>query len=303
MRPTLKQLQYLVAIAETGKFADAARMMNVSQPSLSTQLADMEFELDTVLIERGRHGATLTPIGEDTVQRARVILASVEELKAHAVAGSDGFSGRMRLGVIPTVGPYLLPSVTSKLHGQYPDFRISVQEERTIDLDQRLREGQVDTLISTAEDHENTHSVPLFTEDLWICVAPDHPLAKEQGPIGPKELKGLSLLSLGHGHNLNLAIREVARLSGAFVSHEYEGTSLDAIRQMAAMGAGVAVLPSLYALVEARRDQALSVRRIDHPVARRQISLVWRDTSPMREQMGELAEILREVAGELIERG
>ena len=300
MRPTLKQLQYLVAIAETGKFADAARLMNVSQPSLSTQLADMEFELDTVLIERGRHGAKLTPIGEETVRRARLILASVEELKAHATAGVGGFSGRLRLGVIPTVGPYLLPSVTSKLHGMYPDFRISVQEERTIDLDQRLREGQLDTLISTAEDHGNTQSIPLFTEDLWICVPPDHSFAQGTGPIKPEALKGLSLLSLGQGHNLNMTIRDVARVSGAFVNHEYEGTSLDAIRQMAAMGAGVAVLPSLYALVEARRDQALTVRKIDHETARREISLVWRDTSPMGEQMGELAEILREVAAELI---
>ena len=300
MRPTLKQLQYLVAIAETGKFADAARLMNVSQPSLSTQLADMEFELDTVLIERGRHGAKLTPIGEETVRRARLILASVEELKAHATAGVGGFSGRLRLGVIPTVGPYLLPSVTSKLHGMYPDFRLSVQEERTIDLDQRLREGQLDTLISTAEDHGNTQSIPLFTEDLWICVPPDHSFAQGTGPIKPEALKGLSLLSLGQGHNLNMTIRDVARVSGAFVNHEYEGTSLDAIRQMAAMGAGVAVLPSLYALVEARRDQALTVRKIDHETARREISLVWRDTSPMGEQMGELAEILREVAAELI---
>jgi len=300
MRPTLKQLQYLVAIAETGKFADAARLMNVSQPSLSTQLADMEFELDTVLIERGRHGAKLTPIGEETVRRARLILASVEELKAHATAGVGGFSGRLRLGVIPTVGPYLLPSVTSKLHGMYPDFRLSVQEERTIDLDQRLREGQLDTLISTAEDHGNTQSIPLFTEDLWVCVPPDHSFAQGTGPIKPEALKGLSLLSLGQGHNLNMTIRDVARVSGAFVNHEYEGTSLDAIRQMAAMGAGVAVLPSLYALVEARRDQALTVRKIDHETARREISLVWRDTSPMGEQMGELAEILREVAAELI---
>ena len=300
MRPTLKQLQYLVAIAETSKFADAARLMNVSQPSLSTQLADMEFELDTVLIERGRHGAKLTPIGEETVRRARLILASVEELKAHATAGVGGFSGRLRLGVIPTVGPYLLPSVTSKLHGMYPDFRLSVQEERTIDLDQRLREGQLDTLISTAEDHGNTQSIPLFTEDLWVCVPPDHSFAQGTGPVKPEALKGLSLLSLGQGHNLNMTIRDVARVSGAFVNHEYEGTSLDAIRQMAAMGAGVAVLPSLYALVEARRDQALTVRKIDHETARREISLVWRDTSPMGEQMGELAEILREVAAELI---
>ncbi|MEL7428914.1 MAG: LysR substrate-binding domain-containing protein [Pseudomonadota bacterium] len=300
MRPTLKQLQYLVAIAETGKFADAARLMNVSQPSLSTQLADMELELGTVLVERGRHGAVLTPKGEETVRRARLVLRSVEELKAHASASGNSFSGRLRLGVIPSVGPYLLPNVTSRLHSLYPEFRLSVQEEKTIDLDQRLREGRLDTLISTAEDHGNANSIELFREDLWVCVANDHRIAAGHGPLMPGDLEGLSLLSLGYGHNLNMAIREVARVSGAFVSHEYEGTSLDAIRQMAAMGAGVAVLPSLYALVEARRDRALVVRRINHPVARRIISLVWRETSPMQEQLTEFAEVLREVAADLL---
>ena len=301
MRPTLKQLQYLVAIAETGKFADAARQMNVSQPSLSTQVADMEVELGVILVERGRHGAVLTPLGEETVRRARMILRSVEELKSHAGASDKGFTGRLRLGVIPSVGPYLLPSVTSRLHRLYPDFRISVLEEKTVDLDQSLREGQLDVIISTTEDHGNTRHIELFSEDLWICVAEDHKLASGTGPLSPKELEGLSLLSLGYGHNLNVAIRDVARISNAFVSHEYEGTSLDAIRQMAAMGAGVAILPSLYALVEARRDRALVVRRIAHPTARRRISLIWRDTSPLEPLMVEFGAVLTEVAASLVE--
>jgi LysR family hydrogen peroxide-inducible transcriptional activator len=260
----------------------------------------MEIELNTVLVERGRHGAVLTPKGEETVRRARMVLRSVEDLKAHASSSSNSFSGRLQLGVIPSVGPYLLPNVTSRLHSLYPDFRLSVQEEKTIDLDQRLREGRLDTLISTAEDHGNAKSIELFREDLWVCVASDHRLAAGVSPLMPAELEGLSLLSLGYGHNLNMAIREVARVSAAFVSHEYEGTSLDAIRQMAAMGAGVAVLPSLYALVEARRDKSLAVRRINHPVARRTISLVWRETSPMQEQLSEFADVLREVANDIL---
>lgn len=301
MRPTLRQLQYLVALAETGKFADAARRMNVSQPSLSTQLADMEAELGAQLVERGRYGAILTPAGEETVRKAREILSRVDALKSKASAdGEAGLSGRLRLGVIPSIGPYLLPRVTRRLHEMYPDFRLSVLEEKAIDLDGKLRDGRLDTIISVAEDHPNSESFRLLVEELWICVAPDHELAGSNKPVKLSDLKGHSLLSLGHGHNLNSAIRSVARMSGAFVNQEYEGTSLDAIRQMAAMGAGAAVLPSLYAIVEARRDEALVVRQIAHPLARREIALIWRDTSPMGERMGDLAAILKDAASALV---
>ncbi len=301
MRPTLRQLQYLVALAEAGKFAEAARMVNVSQPSLSTQLADMEMELGTQLVERGRHGAILTPSGNEVVRKARDILSRVEALKTSADKFSKkGLSGRLRLGVIPSIGPYLLPRVTRRLHEMYPDFRISVLEEKAIELDGKLKDGRLDTIISVAEDHPNVESIRLLIEDLWICVAPDHELAGSEHPVTLADLKGHSLLSLGHGHNLNAAIRSVARLSGAYVNQEYEGTSLDAIRQMAAMGAGAAVLPSLYALVEARRDDALVVRQISHPMARREIALLWRDTSAIGEKMEDLAEVLKDAAEALV---
>ncbi|MEO0329273.1 MAG: hydrogen peroxide-inducible genes activator [Pseudomonadota bacterium] len=300
MRPTLKQMQYLVAIAETGKFGSAAKLRHVSQPSLSAQIAEMESELGTTLIERGRLGAILTPAGQDAVRRSRDILRSVEDMKSSLKPDAASFSGRLRLGVIPSVGPYLLPSVARKLHSKFPDFRINVQEERTIDLDRHLRDGRLDTIISTEEDHANVRSQFLFNEHLWICVASDHPLAESSDPLPLKQMEGQSLLSLGLGHNLNLTIRELARISGAFVNSEYEGTSLDAIRQMAEMGAGIAVLPSLYALIEARRDQALVVRRIEHSAAQRDIALIWRDTSPYGSQMRELAEIIKTVADKLL---
>ena len=124
MRPTLRQLQYLVAISETGKFNLAARRMNVSQPSLSAQIADMEAELNATLVERGRHGAVMTPAGEQVVRRARQILHLVEELKAMHTGGPDGLSGHIRLGVIPSVGPYLLPNATKALHQMFPQLRL-----------------------------------------------------------------------------------------------------------------------------------------------------------------------------------
>lgn len=302
MRPTLKQLQYLIAVAETGKFNDAARRMNVSQPSLSTQIADMEIELNAKLVERGRHGAILTPDGENVVRQARHIIRAVEELKATTAQKQGILTSRVKLGVIPSVGPYLLPSATKVLHEKYPDLRMSVIEARTLDIDKHLRDGRLDTIISTAEDHPECESMPLFKEHLWICVPTDSHLASGKEEIKLSDLKGMPLLSLGHGHHLNLAIHDLAKQSGAYVSTEYEGTSLDAIRQMAAMGAGIAILPSLYALVEASRDSALVVKRIDHKKAERHISLIWRDTSPVKDSLHHLAEVLKGAAEKALNR-
>lgn len=293
MRPTLRQMQYLVAIANTGKFGDAARDSNVSQPSLSAQIADMEASMGVQLVERSRQGAMLTPAGEEVVRRARVILRDVEDLKAVARFGRQELAGRLRLGVLPTIGPYLLPLATRELHQRFPDLRLSLREERTIDLDKHLQAGDFDAIISTAGDHENAQHELLFPEHLYVCAAPEDPLALTRGAIKLEALKGHNLLTLGQGHRLDAIIRQLADASGAVVSTEYEGTSLDAIRQMAEMGAGVAILPSLYALTEARRDPGLNVRRIEHPLAFREICLFCRDTSPLAAGMKTMAALLR----------
>lgn len=302
MRPTLRQLQYLVAIAETGHFGDAAKRSNVSQPSLSAQLATMEAELGTVLVERSRSGARLTPNGAEVVRRARLILRDVEDLKAAVRSMPDHLTGRLRLGALPTVGPYLLPHAARRLHAAYPDLRFTVREERPTDLEAHLHEGLFDTVISTAENYRNCRHRHIFEDNLWICMAPDDPLAGTSGPIALSDLKGRELLSLGywHWHNLDLKVQALAQASGAHVSTEYEGTTLDAIRQMAEMGAGLAILPSLYAVIEVQRDPHMIIRRIDDPLAIRQIALIWRDTSPLDASLTTLAQVLSEVARDIL---
>lgn len=300
MRPTLRQMQYLIAVAETGRFRDAASRMNVSQPSLSTQLADMEAELGTILLERGRSGARLTPAGEEIVRRARLILRDVEDLKASAQRDPGELSGLIRLGVLPTIGPYLLPAAVRKLHAAFPRLRLFVSEQRTVDLGVHLEDGRFDTVISTPSDHPSCPSMPLFEEGFWVCAAEDDPIARAAGPVELGELSGRGLLTLGYGHKLNTIIHSMAEAAGAIVRADYEGTSLDAVRQMAETGAGIAVLPSLYAVSEARRDPGLRLRRIAHPLARRQIALVWRSTSPLSAAMTDLGGHLECTASEIL---
>jgi LysR family hydrogen peroxide-inducible transcriptional activator len=300
MKPTLRQLEYLVAIAETGTFSEAAKRTHVSQPSLSTQVKDMELHLGAPLLERGRHGALLTPIGEEMVARARIVLRHVEELKVVARESEGTLAGRVRLGVLPTVGPYLLPKATRVLHSAYNDLRLTVSEESTVDLQTHLTDGRCDVIISTPEAHPDTKSMPLVKENIYICVAPDDELALEKGPIKLDALKGRELLTLGYGHKFTTVVSSLAERAGATTHGEYHGSSLDAIRQMASMGGDVAVLPSLYAISEAKRDPLLIVRRIDDDYAQRQVSLIWRYSSPLSKKFEKIGQVFKSVADDIM---
>ncbi len=299
MRPTLRQLQYLVAVADTGRFGLAAGRLNVSQPSLSAQIAEVEADLGVRLFDRGRGGAVLTAQGTEVVLRARRILNSVEDLRA-AVKGTGIFDGRLRLGVLPSIGPYLLPNVVQRLHDDHPDFRLVVREEATQDLDQGLRSGRLDMIISTPEDHPEGRPRPLFEEDFWAAVPLDDPLAQSTAPLPLKALAGRMLLTIGVRHRLSRIVAALAEQAGGTVSDEYEGTSLDAIRLMAAAGAGVAILPRLYAATEAQRRDDIVLRRIAHPMAQRALALVEPDLPGTRAGGGQLSEALGQEARKLL---
>lgn len=300
MKPTLRQMQYLIAVADTGTFGEAAKRTFVSQPSLSAQVKTMEEHIGVPLLERGRHGAILTPIGEEMVARARIVLRQVEEMKVLGREAGGTLAGRVKLGVLPTVGPYLLPRAARRLHRTYPDLRLFVREERTLDLQEHLSSGQFDVIISTPEDHPETKSLPIVKENIYICIAPDDPLADSRKSVRLEELKGREFLTLGHGHKFATVVKNLAAEAGATTSGEYEGTSLDAIRQMASMGGSIAVLPSLYAISEAKRDPQLIVRRIDHPLAQRQISLIWRYASPLAGKFEKVGEVFVNIADDIM---
>lgn len=300
MRPTLRQLQYVVAVSETGRFHEAARRLNVSQPSLSAQIADVERQLDVQLIERGRSGALMTLHGEDFVRRARLILRDVEDLKSSMKARDGALSGRIRLGVLPSVGPYLLPPVVKDLHRTYPDLRLIIEEHWTDVLNAHLLNGTMDCVISTPEDHKDMASALLFEESFWICAAPDDELAGS-GSVTIDALKGREILSVGQSQRLSRTVRELADSAEANMSSVFTGTSLDAIRHMAATGAGIAILPAIYALSEASRDADLVLRPLKHENAQRRVALIWRPTSPMSDSFEQMASVLREDAKAILE--
>ena len=243
MRPTLRQMDYIVTVQRLGSFSLAAGVLNVSQPSLSAQIAAVEADLGLRLFERGRGGVRVTARGEDFVRRAQRILSDVAALRS-AMTSTLPFSGRLRLGVLPSIGPYLLPQAVARLHGELPDLRVLVREENTLDLEDGLKTGRFDAIISTPEDHPNTAQHRLFTETLWVAVAPDDPLAgRDQADAAA--LAGRRLLTLDRGHRLSRIVYGLAAAAGGVVSDDYEGTSLDSILLMAATGAGHARLAAV----------------------------------------------------------
>ena len=300
MRPTLRQLEYIIAVAETERVGAAADLLNVSQPSLSAQLSDVETDLGVTLFMRGRSGARITPEGEEIVRRARLILRDHEDLRA-SVKGGGIFQGRLRLGVLPSIGPYLLPEVVRRLHKEHPSFRLVVREESTRDLDESLRSGRLDMIISTPEDHPGTRQTALFEERFWVATALDFAATKTKGKVVLADLKDQTFLTLGPKHRLSHIVASLASRAGGRVSDEYEGTSLDAIRLMAATGAGVAILPQIYAVTEARRGTDVLLQYLDEAEATRKIALIQPLLPEPRPGSDALAGVLLNVAKSLIE--
>lgn len=292
--PTIRQLVYLVAIADTGRFSLAAERSNVSQPSLSAQIAQLEHNLGAKLFERGRHGAMLTPIGQEIAVRARRLLAEARELEAAVLASRENLGGLIRLGALPTVGPYLLPRVVPELHAKHPALRLYVREMRTVDLEAALRGGGFDVILSTPPAEVDGLVVePLFQEALRIGVPADHRLAAKS-VIRVADLAGENILTLEAGHHLSKRAADLAKTARAELLTNYEGTSLDALRQMVGMGMGVSLFPALYIVSEIKSDDAVAVRDILLDDASRWLALVWRDTSPRGRDFAMLADRLRE---------
>lgn len=295
----LRDLRYLVALADHRHFGRAAAACFVSQPTLSTQIRKLEDELEVALVERAPRRVMLTPAGRDIAERARRILGEVEQLKEIARRTRDPEAGTVRLGLFPTLGPYLLPHAVPLIRDRFPRLELLLVEEKTEVILRQLREGKLDAGILALPLHDDQlHVEPLFEEPFLLAVPEGHPFAKRDA-LSLEELANESLLLLEDGHCLRDQALDVCHLSGAGEKTGFRATSLETLRQMVAANVGITLLPSLAVKPPVPRSENIHLLPFRDSRPSRQIAMVWRKSSAMGEFLVKLAEVFRSLPHEL----
>ena len=299
----LRDLKYLIALADLRHFGKAADACFVSQPTLSTQIRKLEEELGVTLVERAPRKVMLTATGQDMVQRARRIVADVEQMREAARRSKDPESGSLRLGVFPTLGPYLLPHVVPQLRERFPQLELLLIEEKSDVLLQRLREGRLDaTLLALPVHDDQLHAEFLFDEPFVLAAPQGHELASRTS-LRIDELSDETLLLLEDGHCLREQALDVCRLSGAQEKSGFRATSLETLRQMVAAGVGVTLLPALSVHAPIVQPANIHLVSFDDPAPSRRIALVWRKSSAMEAFLLQLADSIGTLARAKLQAG
>ncbi len=289
---TLTELRYIVAVAREKHFGRAAEACFVSQPTLSVAIKKLEDELDVKLFERGSTEVTMTPLGEQIVRQAQSVLEQSAAIKEIAKRGKDPLAGPLKLGIIYTIGPYLLPALVKQTIKLSPQMPLILQENFTVKLLEMLRNGEIDCAIM-AEPFPDTGMAiaELYDEPFMIAVPATHPLAKRK-TLSAEELKQETMLLLGTGHCFRDHVLEVCPEYAQFSSNaegirkSFEGSSLETIKHMVASGMGVTVVPLLSVPDEAQTH--LRFLKFTPPIPTRRVVLVWRKTFPRYEAIAAL---------------
>ncbi|GAB4394627.1 MAG: hydrogen peroxide-inducible genes activator [Kiloniellaceae bacterium] len=296
---TLKQLRYFEAVARHGHFGQAAADCAISQPALSMQIKELEESLGTGLFERGGRHVRLTSFGEELALRVRDILRAVDELEDLARASHERLVGRLRIGVIPTVAPYLLPAIIGNLTRLHAGLDIHVRETLTSKLIEELAEGRIDTaIVALPVSEASLAEVALFEEE-FVLVRPEGDADK---PVPDRDaLRGMRLLLLEEGHCFRDQALSFCDFHTARPRELLDGSSLSTLVQMVGAGIGVTLIPEMAVAVETR-SAAVSITRFEDPRPSRTIGMVWRKASPLAAQLQQIAEVVRESAEDLREQ-
>ncbi|MEO1078855.1 MAG: hydrogen peroxide-inducible genes activator [Pseudomonadota bacterium] len=291
---TLKQILYFQTVAETQSIRRAADRLDIAQPTLSTQLAALEKSLGVTLFERTRRLTQLTPAGRQLLPAAKQVIAQWHEMQELAHTLSDTAASTHRLGVPPTLGPYLLPNIVPAIHSRFERLKLYVREEPPSQLEIGVAEGRHDLALMPLPLRNESLAVDvLFREPLLLVASREAGLAAG-GVLQESDLAGMSILSLDERHLLHQEVQRICERTGALLNRDYEGTSLDTLRQMVVMGMGVAFLPALYIRSEIHRPEELDVIRIEGSHLFREHALVYRAGSPVRHLYQQLAGLIRE---------
>ena len=299
----LRDLKYLVALADTCHFGQAAERCFVSQPTLSGQIKKLEEELGVTLFERTKRSVETTHLGEAIVEQARNVLEQADALQQLAQSHQDPLLGPLRMGAIPTLSPYLMPLILQPLKQQYPQLKLVLSEEQTDTLLMRLAKHEIDAaLLATPVTDPEFESIVLFDEPFWLVHPQKHPL-NEKKKISQADLDSTDLLLLAEGHCLAEQAMEVCHIQERGMQGDLadlRAASLETLLQMVAAGFGCTLLPALALNTASARDRNIKARQLQLPDTYRRISLVFRRTFPRRKALEVFAELVLENLPETI---
>lgn len=295
-QPTLRQLEHFVAVAEASSFRRAAERLGVSQPTVTNQILALEQALGLALFERSRAGTMPTSATRELLPSARRVLEESQGFVDRAETLGRGPAGTYRLGVTPTLGPYLLPHILPHIHHRYAALKLYVREAAPRDLEAGLAVGEQDVILTPLPVDESRLTVaPLFHEPLKLVLSAEHRLGAKKR-IERRDLAGESVLTIQEHHHFHQQIQQLCDRLDARVLRDYEGTSLDTLRHMVTMGMGIAFLPALYVRSEIHQPRELRVTTVHGEAIHRTHALAWRSASPARQLFQEIANEIRTVA-------
>ncbi|WP_236632317.1 MULTISPECIES: LysR substrate-binding domain-containing protein [Novosphingobium] len=298
--PTVRQLEYFLAVAELRHFGRAAHSCNVSQPTLSHQLRALEQRLGTILIDRAAQSVELTPVGREIAERAKRVMLEIRDIRAVAARSRKQLSGIVRFGVTPTLGPYLMPAIIGALHAEQPDLRLYIRDGIPAEQARDLVSGRLDMMVGPAPViGEDLEVLPLFSEPMSVVAPRQHRLA-DVCRIDRRDLAGERFLTLDQRHHYHQLVQSVCAELGAEMLLDYEGTSLDSIHQMVGSGVGLAILPELYLRSEVGGDALVVRLPIDNWRCSRDVVAAWRAKSASADDYRALALCIRDQALSLL---
>jgi LysR family hydrogen peroxide-inducible transcriptional activator len=284
MTMTLQELRFLISLAQEKHFGKASRACFVSQPTLSIAIRKLENELGVILFERDKNDVRITPLGQDIIERAKRVISEADAIKEVAKQDHDQLTGTLKLGVIYTIGPYLLPPLITTLNKLAPNIMLEIQEDYTANLREKLLLGQLDAIIiSLPFSGSGIVTRTLYKEPFVVLMPSHHPLTKNKW-VSQKDLNEYNVLTLGEGHCFRDQV--IASCPACFVSsrgsswHTVVGSSLETIRHMVASNMGITILPATAAMSSAYRADVLTTRPLKAASPSRIVALAWRKSFP-----------------------
>lgn len=291
----LKDLKYLVSIADTGHFGKAAERCFVSQPTLSTQLKKLEQMLGVQLVERQPHHVQLTEIGKQVAERGRRLLAQSDEIIALARANADPLGGKLRVALIPTIGPYLLPRITQKIRKALPNLSLMLYEHQTEPLLAHLRNGDIDMgILALPVPDESLHKHTLYTEEFVLAVPDGHPLA-QRSKARIADLDQQTVLLLEDGHCMRDQALEICHRVGIHEAEGFRATSLETLRQMVVAGLGITLLPQLAVAPPFGAQRGMTTLPFVSPPPKRTVGAIWRKSTTRAAAVEAVCQVIEKV--------